>query len=419
MLYETSTTAHKVLNQMRRSGDLKRFGIIRGYVPTQYTSLFSKRFSHWISFTERVGKIEHGETHPPTLSTNKGITKAFDKITANQGPPVYTEVDPTPILSITFPIFFGIMFADLGHGLVLLAFSIFLYMRGSPDLKKWATIFMLSGISASIGGVMIGEFFGFGIKKIIPQLGFFEVLEVVDHAHHSLSLEAIMTLLVFSWVLGIIHIGIGLTLNIVSGIKERDGVELLIEKIPTFFLFVFSVLFGLSFVGAGLGFGQMFTSTNPLPLIPFLTTSQGTVISLSGALPMIGILMFGKAVAIKMGKIHGESFGDAIMMNPIETLFEKLPGFLANTISYARLGILLVVHAALLIATNMGWNLGLVGIPIIIVSNILIIMLEGLIVYIQTLRLHLYEWFTKFYDGTGEPFQKLVPETNRVKINWK
>ena len=72
-----------------------------------------------------------------------------------------------------------------------------------------------------------------------------------------------------------------------------------------------------------------------------------------------------------------------------------------------------------MIATNAALNLGVAGIALAIICNILIILMEGLIVYIQTIRLHLYEWFTKFYDGSGTLFRKINPETKRIKINWK
>ena len=228
-----------------------------------------------------------------------------------------------------------------------------------------------------------------------------------------------MTLLKISWLIGIFHIGIGLFLGVLNGIKENEFVEVIVEKIPTFLLYFFGVIFGLAFIGAGLNFGNMLTDTQPLPLLPFINNTQATLLSLSIILPVLFILMFGKSVAIKMGKVPGEDFGESLMVNPIETLFEKLPGFLSNTISYGRLGVLLVVHAALMIATNAALNLGVAGIALAIICNILIILMEGLIVYIQTIRLHLYEWFTKFYDGSGTLFRKINPETKRIKINWK
>jgi len=416
-LHEASLTAYQILDKLSRVGQFKRFAIVKGYIVSDSLTQFKNKFSNYIVLINKAN--HHTHDNIPTLLKNKGIAKAFNNITLNQGPPKYGEIDPTPITSFIFPIFFGIMFADLGHGLVLFGFSAFLYKRGNDSLKQWATIFMIAGISASITGIMLGEVFGFSTKALLPFLGQFQLLHVVDHAHHQLNLDSIITLLTFSWLIGILHIGLGLFLGLLNGIKENEFVEVIVERLPTFLLYSFGVIFGLAFIGAGLNFGNMLTDTQPLPLISVITNTQATLISLSVIFPVIFILMFGKSIAIKMGKLPGEDFGDSLMVNPIETLFEKLPGFLSNTISYGRLGVLLVVHAALMIATNTALNLGIVGIPLIIICNILIILLEGLIVYIQTIRLHLYEWFTKFYDGSGTIFSKINPETKRIKINWK
>ena len=416
-LHEASLTAYQILDKLSRVGQFKRFAIVKGYIVSDFLTQFKDKFGNYIVLIDPANHHKHDNI--PTLLKNKGISKAFNNITLNQGPPKYGEVDPTPITSFIFPIFFGIMFADLGHGLVLFGFSAFLYKRGNDSLKQWATIFMLTGISASIAGIMIGEVFGFSTKALLPFLGQFEFLHVVNHTTHQLNLDAIMTLLKISWLIGIFHIGIGLFLGVLNGIKENEFVEVIVEKIPTFLLYFFGVIFGLAFIGAGLNFGNMLTDTQPLPLLPFINNTQATLLSLSIILPVLFILMFGKSVAIKMGKVPGEDFGESLMVNPIETLFEKLPGFLSNTISYGRLGVLLVVHAALMIATNAALNLGVAGLVLAIICNILIILMEGLIVYIQTIRLHLYEWFTKFYDGSGTLFRKINPETKRIKINWK
>ena len=79
----------------------------------------------------------------------------------------------------------------------------------------------------------------------------------------------------------------------------------------------------------------------------------------------------------------------------------------------------MLVHASLLILVKIALAQGLIGIPIVILWNIAVLLVEGLIVYIQNVRLHLYEWFSKFYTGTGVSFQKLIPETVYVNINWK
>jgi len=131
------------------------------------------------------------------------------------------------------------------------------------------------------------------------------------------------------------------------------------------------------------------------------------------------VLLFGKAVAAKAGYLHSEeSFAILIVEGIVEVLL-KIVEFLANSVSYARLGILMIVHVALMGVVNFAAELGLVGMPILIFGNIGVMMLEGLVVYIQDLRLHLYEWFTKFYDGEGTAFKSMVPYTRRVDIVWK
>jgi V/A-type H+-transporting ATPase subunit I len=126
----------------------------------------------------------------------------------------------------------------------------------------------------------------------------------------------------------------------------------------------------------------------------------------------------GRGIAIMTRKSHEGSAGSAFGIGAIE-VFERISSYLANTISYVRLAIMLLIHAALLLAVNM-----LLGIPIyivvvpIVIFNILIMAFEVVIVYIQDLRLHIYEFFTKFYQGTGTPFREILPDGVRTKVTW-
>ena len=122
-------------------------------------------------------------------------------------------------------------------------------------------------------------------------------------------------------------------------------------------------------------------------------------------------------------KRHPEEGGSMVNV-VIEVLLGKSIECLAHTISYARIGIMLLVHAALLLTVNNsfesmgGWE-SPSGAALIIGGNIGIMMIEGLIVFIQALRLHLYEFFTKWYDGGGKPFKQLVPEMIYNQFKWK
>ncbi|HZT35077.1 MAG TPA: hypothetical protein VFA15_04085, partial [Nitrososphaera sp.] len=102
----------------------------------------------------------------------------------------------------------------------------------------------------------------------------------------------------------------------------------------------------------------------------------------------------------------------------VETVMVRTIEMLANTISYSRLGIMLLVHSALLVTVNNSFEHG-GGLAILIGGNIGIMMIEGLIVYIQTIRLHLYEWFPKWYKSDGVTFKKLVPNMLYTNLVWK
>ncbi len=420
-LREASKLGYDALNRMRRSGPLKNFGLIQGYIPNVHVKQFENLCKNNIYNIEPASG-GHGAPAIPSLTTNKGYSKAFENITLTQGPASAGEVDPTPIISLFFPIFYGIMFADLGHGLVLFLLGLLLRLRGSPSLKSWGVIFASSGIAAMIAGILVGEVFGAEINHVPvlgPALKNYLILHVSE-----LNKEVVMTLLVFSILIGVLHQTVGFVFEIIKGIRLKEYVEVISVQVPTLVMYLTGFCFALSFIGSGYNFGVLLNSNAPTPLLSdvFGNSITNSVI-LSFAFPILSacilFIVFGKAVAIALGKFHDE---DGIAMSIILGLVEfilKVVEFLANSISYARLGVLMLVHASLLILVKIALAQGLIGIPIVILWNIAVLLVEGLIVYIQNVRLHLYEWFSKFYTGTGVSFQKLIPETVYVNINWK
>ena len=156
-------------------------------------------------------------------------------------------------------------------------------------------------------------------------------------------------------------------------------------------------------------------SENPAPLIGLPTKVIGAI-GITGAIASIIVLMFGKFIAGIIGFGHRIGIVSAVGQGLLEVL-ENIIHFLSNTISYARLAILLIVHVALLLLLNTAWEaLGIASLPLLIIGNIGIILLEGMLVFIQALRLHLYEFFTKFFEGTGHEFNKIAEETPFVRI---
>jgi V/A-type H+-transporting ATPase subunit I len=423
-LKEAAYSAYVVLNQMRKSGDLKRFATIQGYIPADKIEEFKTKQSHRFSFTEET---EHSSSIP-TLLRNSGPSKDFQNITLTQGPPKYGEFDPTPILTLVFPIFYGMMFADFGQGLVLLILGLALRIRGDPSMKQWGTIFTAAGIAATVFGFIVGEVFGFEIGGLgiigaeFQSLGF-PILNVAVK-EGKINQDSILLVLKAGILIGVVHIALGLVLDTAKGLKEKDWLELYTLKIPSIIMYVFGVLFSLSFTAMksyDLQSILKHVNNGPVPIIsliaPELPAYFVARVSLVVAGAAILVIIFGKAIAGFLGKYKGENPAMSIILGLVEFLL-KLVEFLANTISYTRLGILLLVHVSLMYLVTYASG-GLIGLPIAIIWNIAVMMIEGLIVYIQSLRLHIYEWFTKFYEGTGTLFQKILPETRYVEISWK
>jgi len=329
--------------------------------------------------------------------------------------PGHGEIDPTPFVALFFSIFYGIMFADFGQGLVLMIFGLFMRMRTKGRLRDWGTLLAVLGLSSSIAGFLLGECFGFKLSNwgiASPEL----VHLVEEHAGvKELNLAAVQKLLQFTIMLGIMHLTLGYSLSAYRHIRNREYLEALTSKIPTILMYIFGVLFALAFFGAG-GISQMLTSQNPAPFIGLPSSLVGTI-GMGGGIACIFVLILGRPIANMLTRKGG--FVGAAGMGLLEVL-ENIIHFLSNTISYARLTILLIVHVALLMLLNNVWYaLGLLSLPILIIGNLGIMALEGLIVFIQSLRLHLYEFFTKFFEGNGKPFKGLRSETTYVDIKIK
>ncbi len=420
-LRETGQVAYAVLSTVRKPGEMKRFAVVEGYIPSLKQKEFDQKFARWIRVFEEVSRGGyHGSAAPsaPTLTSNMNLVKPFENITLTQGSPSYGEVDPTPMIALVFPIFFGLMFGDAGQGLMLFLLGMLLRIRGNESLKHWGTIIAAAGLSATVVGVLVGEIFGFSTGSFVPALKSLTLVEFVEHEHETLNVQGgLMVMIVFALLVGVLHLTVGLTIGIVNEYRRREYVEMVVERIPTLTLYLFGVLWVLSLFGVGLKFDRLYTSSEPAPFIGVASGPLATV-AILGAVASMVVLVFGKGVAIMLGKHPGGGAGMTIFISFIETLFERLPGFLSNTVSYVRLAALLTVHASLLLALNRAWSMGIAALPLIVIGNILIAALEALLVFIQDLRLHLYEWFTKFYSGSGVIFRKIMPPTTYVDLKW-
>ena len=432
-LHEAARIAKDVLEITRKPGGTKNFALIQGYIPEKMEGKFKKLTSDYVSVITDTHFDPHevDSQHPlPSLLTNKSYTRTFEVITETQGLPRYNEVDPTPIIAFVWPLFYGLMFADLGHGLLLFGLGFLLRHRGTGSLRTWGTLIAASGAAASIAGLGTGEMFGFHLEEIAflapifaPLHGIVGVLNVSE-----LSFDQVIKILKVSVAIGIVHLLMAYGLRLAKNIKEGNKLMVYTHDIPAIIQFLAVVALILAAIGSGYDIIGMFgisgqIHTEFVPWITFIAGDWVTVDVVAKAAPpvlfaTVGIMIYGGMKEQEIAKKHGHDEGSGLMGIVIEVILVRIIEVLSNVISYTRIGIMLLVHVALLVTVNQSYEHG-GGIAVLIGGNIGIMLIEGLIVYIQTIRLHLYEWFPKWYGGEGTEFRKIVPRMLYSNLIWR
>lgn len=446
-LRESSLVVRDILETLRKPAGLKNFALIQGYIPTVMAESFKKLHESWITIFEHKKHNDYHEVEKdhdpdteqskdnqePTLFANGRYFRSFEPITLTQGQPKSNEIDPTPMIAFIFPIFYGLMFGDAGQGALLALLGATFRLRGTGNLKKWGTLILASGISAVIAGLLVGEAFGFHILELpgteyLRSSGYIGILNAADFSE-----ETVLTILTFSINIGITHLVSAFAFSIYKGIKQGKKYEVLTNRLPTLIMYLSIISLMLAAVGANYKVLEMYTNQNPAPFFSniagdWVTVEIVTKISFLILMITMVLQIIAVPLGIKLGKLklHGNgNVNEELFMTVIEVMLIRLVELFANTISYTRIGIMLLVHVALMGTANNGVEFFFssgnfaVGIVVAILGNLGVMMIEGLLVYIQALRLHLYEWFTKFYEGSGVPFKKLVPEMLYTSILWE
>jgi len=433
-LHEKAQVAKDVLETLRKPGGTKNFAVIQGFIPKKMEAKFTESTKQWMSVVEDITDPKLKE-EIPTLFDNKRFVRTFEVITKSQGIPKAGEPDPTPMIALMWPIFYGLMFADMGHGLLLMALGLLFKFKGQGELSKWGMLIAISGASAAIAGVAAGEAFGFHLDHMGPFEGLLEeggalhsvswIVGILSVA--ELTFDQVINILKVSLFIGIVHLVWAMTLRVIRLAKEGHKMVVFTEAIPNITLYGGIVVIMMCAIGSQYDVMNMYSKVHT-EAVPWVTMFLGdwaevwiiTRISIIIVIASMVIMMVGGVMHAKKHPEDGADPASVIM----EVLLGKTVESLAHTISYARLGIMLLVHAALLMTVNnaftsLGGAESGAAIVMIIGGNLGIMMIEGLIVYIQSLRLHLYEFFTKWYVGGAEPFRQIRPELIYNQFIWK
>jgi len=373
------------LTALERTGQTREVAVAVGWVPTRELRTLERLVReepHWVVRSEEVPyrspRDEYGLQVPSKLR-NPPFFRAFEGLVNVYGAPRYGGFDPTVIFALLFVLIFGMMFGDLGHGLVL--FLLGMGLRFWPGmrsgLRRTGTVLAAVGFSSMIFGVLYGSFFGY--ENIIPALWFH-------------PMEHIERLLVYAVIVGVGAILAGIFINIAIRVVQGRYAELVFER---------SGVLGLWFYLGSL-------------VVVFLGIRGGGL-----SLPLIFVLMFLPLLLMPLERVfahrsgHGsEEKGFTAVVTAAVDVFETLIVYLSNSISFVRVAAFALNHVALSLAifqlgaTMREFPLGSVLYVLIVAfGNLVILILEGGIVAIQTLRLEFYEFFSKFFQEEGTEFR--------------
>ncbi len=378
------------LQQLSTVFELRRFAVAHdnscfftGWIPAKGEASLREKL---LKYPEFVVEIEDPEKDssvtPPTRLKNFIAFRPFKYFVEMYGVPSYHDIDITAFVAITYTLLFGIMFGDLGQGLLLIIIGILMWKLKGMDLGK---ILVPCGCSSMIFGFVFGSVFGFE--------------ELLDPVYHMLGwpgkplsvMDSINTVLLVAIAIGVTLVVVAMLLNVVSCIKKKKFGSALFSENGVTGIVVYLSAASLAY-----------TFMSHKALIP---SGVAAVLLAAGLL-----ILFNKEIIA--GSIDErrfqkpESFSDYLMQNLFETI-EYILSYFSNTVSFLRVGAFVIVHASMMMVvfTLAGDPKSVKGIIVIILGNALVVALEGLLSGIQGLRLEFYEMFSRFYEGEGRSFR--------------
>ena len=379
----------QLLNAQAYFGRTGSTCLISGYAPSVRVDALRQEL---LRLTDGKAVVEvtdppEDDANTPTLMQNPRLLRPFEMLVAGYGQPGYHEIEPTPLVAVSFLLMFGLMFGDIGHGLVLVVGGLLLWRRADAEkVRDLGLLLAMAGGAAMIFGWVAGSIFGVEGALHPPVGGWFEPMKG----------DNVYRLLAFTIALGVVIISLGVVLNIINRIRAGDYFGMVVDR--------FGIV-GFIFYWGALGLGiRSVVNEGVKPTV--------WEVGLLVILPLV-VLFFREPLHYLLTRKDRPKRPSLLggLIEGFVDILETVSAYIANTVSFVRVGAFALAHAAVCVAifateaivrTMPGGALW--SVLVVVFGNVFVILLEGLVVSIQAMRLEYYEFFSKFFSGEGKAY---------------
>ena len=352
--------------------------LLEGWLPADRCAEIEKTLKPFTCAIETREPTEDEYPQVPVQLKNNKLTRPLNMVTEMYSLPAYGTLDPNPLMAPFFILFYGIMMADMGYGLLMMIASVIISKKYRPKgtSGELFSLLGLCGISTFIMGALTGGFFGDFLTQLVAIVSpgtVFALPKLFD------PLDDLMMILIGSMALGMVQIVTGMAISLIEKCKRKKFLDAFFEEITWWIVFI-----GIALLALGKGVAVLYVGC---------------------ALVMLGPIVQGKG----WGRLTGV-FG---------SLYNHVTGYFGDILSYTRLMALMLAGSVIAQVFNM-----LAAMPGNVIAFIIISMLGNAMnfglnllgCYVHDLRLQCLEFFNKFYVDGGKPFRPMTLDTEYVDL---
>ena len=397
--YRMRAKKYEVLGTLPQS---QRTFVISGYIPKKAAGAVEKAIGEHYDCVIDIDELKEDE-EPPTVLQNNAFSSSVEGVLEAYGLPHKGEFDPTTIMSFFYVFFFGMMLSDAAYGaIVAIACFVVLkkYPRMSASMHKSIKLFMFCGLSTIVWGILFSGYFGdavdvigrtfFGVEVSVPPLWF-------------APLNDPMKLLIYSMAFGLVHLFVGLGIKGYMQIKDKQYLDFFCDVVLWFIFLIGLIMMLIP--------SDIFASIAQVKIVfPPVLNTLAKALSIIGA---VGLLL-----------MSGRSSKNPVLRLALGAYdIYNITGWLSDVLSYSRLLALGLATGVIASVVNQmgsmlgGGIVGAIGFAIIfVIGHAMNLSINLLGAYVHTNRLQFVEFFGKFYEGGGRPFEPFETDTKYVDI---